>query len=44
MQKGQTLLAYTAPSHELIKVPMLASVPLKILEVETTLDRVVGMV
>ncbi len=37
-------MGYIVMAHEQVKVPMLASVPLKILEVEVTLDRVVGMV
>ncbi len=37
-------MAYTVMAHEQVKVPMLASVPLKILEVEAAFDRVVGMV
>ncbi len=40
----QTLFGYIVMAHEQVKVPMLASVPLKILEVEATCDRVVGMV
>jgi hypothetical protein len=31
-------------AHKQVKVPMPTSVPLKILEVEVALDRVVGMV
>jgi len=42
--RRQTLLAYTVMAHKQMKVPMPASVPLKILEVEAALDRVVGMV
>jgi len=39
MQEGHTLLAYTALTHELVKVPLLANVPLHILQVEAALDR-----
>jgi hypothetical protein len=44
MQEGQTLLAYVVLAHEHVKVPLLANVPLQILKVKATFERVVEMV
>jgi hypothetical protein len=38
------IIGYVVLAHEQVKVPLLASMPLHILEVEVTFDRVMKMV